>query len=172
MSAPSWFLAGLLAGAAATSGIGLLWRTSRAPDRRGRPFLLGGAITAAAAIAAVAGLLLAIDSRPRAAVAPDEPVMTDSPQPMVPSSAGSSAAAMPPASMMSQILAMPRGSRPQSAEPMDQAAADLADRLQRQGGTAADWNLLAQAYDFLGRSDDAQRARARAAQVGAMQRAR
>ena len=76
---------------------------------------------------------------------------------------------MPSAATMAQVLSMPGGNGGQSAEPMDQAAARLAERLESKGGTAADWNLLAQAYDFLGRPKDAQRARARAAQAGAGQ---
>lgn len=49
------------------------------------------------------------------------------------------------------------------AKSMDAEVAALEARLARKGGTQADWTLLAQAYDFLGRKDDAQRARDRAA---------
>lgn len=191
MSAPSWFMAGLLAGAAAMLGAVLLWRASRAAIRRGRQVLLAGGIMAVAAVAAVAGMSLAIDSHQGTTTATGESVMADSPTPTMPPSgatpspaatptpsamsspvAMSSTSTMPSASVMSRILAMPSTARAASAEPMDEAAANLADRLQRQGGTAADWNLLAQAYDFLGRPDEAQRARARAAAVGATQRSR
>ncbi len=167
MSAPSWFMAGLLAGAAAMLGAVLLWRASREASHRGRRFLLAGGITAAAAVALAAGMSLAIGSGQGTTIASGEPLMADAEPP-----ATGPSSAMPPASMMSQILAISRGGGTQSAEPMDAAAANLAARLQRQGGTAADWNLLAQAYDFLGRPADAQRARARAAQVGAIQRIR
>jgi len=166
MSAPSWFMAGLLAGAAAMLGAVLPWRASREAIRRGRSILLAGGVTAGAAVALIAGMCLAINSRQETAVATGEPAMPDFLPPSMPPSS-----AMPSASVMSQILSGPRGARSQSAEPMDEAAASLAARLQRQGGTAADWNLLAQAYDFLGRPDDAQRARARAAAIGANQRA-
>src|SRR5256884_1760873 len=50
-----------------------------------------------------------------------------------------------------------------AGQSMEAAAAGLAARLARDGGSADDWNLLAQSYDFLGRADDARRARARAA---------
>jgi cytochrome c-type biogenesis protein CcmH len=43
---------------------------------------------------------------------------------------------------------------------MDAEVAALEARLAREGGSPEDWTLLAQAYDFLGRPDDAQRARA------------
>src|SRR4029077_10203486 len=45
---------------------------------------------------------------------------------------------------------------------MDAEVAGLEARLAREGGTPADWSLLAQAYDFLGRPEDAKRARAKA----------
>lgn len=164
-------------------GVILLWRASR--EYRGRKILLAGGITAVAAVALIAGMSLAVVSRPGTVIAQGEVAVTASQQPTVPpsgevppptpasvASVASVTAAMPPASVMSQILAMPSAARTRSAEPMDQAAAKLAARLESQGGTAADWNLLAQAYDFLGRPEDAQRARARAAQVGSVKRTR
>ena len=48
------------------------------------------------------------------------------------------------------------------AKSMQAEVAALEARLARDGGTPADWTLLAQAYDFMGRPDDARRARARA----------
>jgi len=42
---------------------------------------------------------------------------------------------------------------------IEEAAIKLAERLDTQGGTRADWLLLAQSYDFMGRSEDAARAR-------------
>jgi cytochrome c-type biogenesis protein CcmH/NrfG len=47
-----------------------------------------------------------------------------------------------------------------AAKSMDAAVAALEARLARGGGSEADWTLLAQAYEFQGRSQDAQRARA------------
>jgi cytochrome c-type biogenesis protein CcmH/NrfG len=46
---------------------------------------------------------------------------------------------------------------------MEQSTAQLAARLAKNGGTAADWKLLGQAYDFLGRKEDAKAAYAKAA---------
>ena len=51
-----------------------------------------------------------------------------------------------------------RGGAPRS---MDAEVEKLAARLAREGGSAADWTLLAQAYEVLGRADDARRARAK-----------
>lgn len=47
-----------------------------------------------------------------------------------------------------------------SARPMDAAIASLQGRLTRGGGTTADWELLAQSYEFVGRPEDAVKARA------------
>jgi cytochrome c-type biogenesis protein CcmH len=48
-----------------------------------------------------------------------------------------------------------------TAKSMQDAVAGLEARLARDGGTPADWALLAQAYEFMGRPDDAKRARAK-----------
>ena len=48
------------------------------------------------------------------------------------------------------------------ARSLEEATAGLEARLARQGGSASDWTLLAQSYEFLGRTADAQRARERA----------
>jgi cytochrome c-type biogenesis protein CcmH/NrfG len=54
------------------------------------------------------------------------------------------------------------GSGPTStAGSMEVAVAELGTRLATQGGTDADWELLAQSYDFLGRSSEAAQARQR-----------
>lgn len=42
---------------------------------------------------------------------------------------------------------------------MEEATAQLEARLDRDGGSPNDWQLLAQSYEFLGRKDDAKRAR-------------
>jgi cytochrome c-type biogenesis protein CcmH len=47
-----------------------------------------------------------------------------------------------------------------AAQAMDSAVAGLEARLARGGGADSDWNLLAQAYEFEGRSAEAARARA------------
>jgi cytochrome c-type biogenesis protein CcmH len=49
---------------------------------------------------------------------------------------------------------------PAAAQSMGAAVASLEARLASQGGSDSDWELLAKAYDFLGRADDAKRARA------------
>lgn len=48
---------------------------------------------------------------------------------------------------------------PGSAGSMEAATEVLAARLAAEGGSDDDWNLLAQSYDFLGRADEARRAR-------------
>jgi cytochrome c-type biogenesis protein CcmH/NrfG len=162
MTSTSWFLAGLLAGAALMLGVILLGRTAPQAGRRNGRLLLAGALGTAATVAVAAGMSLAIDSRQGSTTTAPAPAAAGSPPRAMPAPAP-----MPSAATMAQVLAMSGGSGKPSAEPMDQAAARLAARLQSKGGTAADWNLLAQAYDFLGRPQDAQRARARAAQAGA-----
>jgi hypothetical protein len=52
--------------------------------------------------------------------------------------------------------------RASKARSLEEATAGLETRLARQGGSPSDWTLLAQSYEFLGRTADAQRARARA----------
>lgn len=47
-----------------------------------------------------------------------------------------------------------------SAGSMDSAVANLEARLAKGGGTPGDWELLAKSFEFLGRPDDAARARA------------
>ena len=54
-----------------------------------------------------------------------------------------------------------------TAKSMEVEVAALEARLARGDSTAGDWNLLAQAYDFLGRPDDARRARAHLSGGGA-----
>jgi cytochrome c-type biogenesis protein CcmH len=50
-------------------------------------------------------------------------------------------------------------SAPASAASMDELLQGLESRLATQGGTDADWELLAQTYEFMGRAADAQGAR-------------
>ena len=59
------------------------------------------------------------------------------------------------------------GAQGAAAQSMDAAVAALEARLARGGGSDADWTLLAQAYEFQGRSEDAQRARAHQVTPGA-----
>lgn len=55
--------------------------------------------------------------------------------------------------------AMMSAAAPGSAGSMEAATEVLAARLAAKGGSDEDWNLLAQSYDFLGRSDEARLAR-------------
>jgi cytochrome c-type biogenesis protein CcmH len=52
------------------------------------------------------------------------------------------------------------GAGKEGAKSMDADVAQLAARLAKQGGSDGDWTLLAQAYEFLGRPEEAKRARA------------
>jgi cytochrome c-type biogenesis protein CcmH/NrfG len=73
------------------------------------------------------------------------------------------AAAAPVAGSTSAAVASapsPKGGA-QVAGSMDAMLTRLQDRLAKQGGTDADWQLLAQTYDFLGRKADAVSARTR-----------
>src|SRR6516225_4921735 len=131
------FFAGLLAGAVATLIAPRLWRTASAlAPGRVRYQLIAGAL---ASFALVAGIIyLTIGSR--------HPLGR---QPM----SGAAPAAMGAANAES-------ASGP--AKSMQDAVAGLEARLARDGGSPGDWTLLAQAYDFMGRPDDAKRARAKA----------
>jgi cytochrome c-type biogenesis protein CcmH len=141
MSAGFWFIAGVLAGVTATA-VGLpLWRASAGAVGR-VPLRYTIATGAVATFAASALLIYLAIGSPRAlerstAAAPTAHPGADQP---------------------------PSGAKVQS---MEAAAAGLEARLAREGGNANDWLLLAQSYDFLGRPDDAKRARARAADAGA-----
>jgi len=81
-----------------------------------------------------------------------------------------SLASRPAAAMVAPAAESAAGAAAKSDAPaksMEAEAAALEARLARNGGTADDWTLLAKAYDFLGRPDDARRARARAANPAA-----
>jgi len=82
-----------------------------------------------------------------------------------------SLASRPAAAAMMAPAAAPAASASEksgaSAKSMEAEVAALEARLARNGGTADDWTLLARAYDFMGRPDDARRARSHAASPGA-----
>jgi hypothetical protein len=67
-----------------------------------------------------------------------------------------------PASVDARSAPMPapQGGAPRAAGSMDEMLGRLEARLAAQGGTDADWELLAQTYEFVGRADDARLARA------------
>ncbi len=121
-----------------------LWRSALALGRGGIRYGLAGAFVATFAGAA-AIIYLAIGSRHSLASRPAAAMVA----PAADSSAGAAAKSDAP------------------AKSMDAEVAALEARLARDGGSADDWTLLAKAYDFLGRPDDARRARARAANPAA-----
>ena len=131
------FFAGVLAGVAATLIGPRLWRTASAmAPGRVRYQLAGGAVASFALVAAI--IYFTIGSRHPPG---HQPVNGAAPATM---GASNAAAASGP------------------AKSMQDAVAGLEARLARDGGSPGDWTLLAQAYDFMGRPDDAKRARAKA----------
>jgi cytochrome c-type biogenesis protein CcmH/NrfG len=134
MNSAFWFAAGVLTGATAVAVTAPLWRgigASLAGRRRTYAMAAGGLVVFACA----AALLYLLIGSPHSSV---KQVTAEAPHP----------ASGDPAS----------GAKALS---MEAATARLEARLQRDGGSDADWQLLAQSYDFLGRPDDAARARAR-----------
>ena len=139
-----WFIAGALVGVGATLVATPLWRGALTLGRGGIRYGLAGAFVATFAGAA-AIIYLAIGSRHSLASRPAAAMVA----PAADSSAGAAAKSDAP------------------AKSMDAEVAALEARLARDGGSADDWTLLAKAYDFLGRPDDARRARARGANPAA-----
>lgn len=140
MVAMFWYSAGLLSGIGAMLAARPLWTAlRRAAGLRGLLLPAGGIAAFAAAAAALYLAIGSPGSLQRNKIGADVPT----PHPAAVGNAGTAA-----------------GRAPQS---MEDAAAGLAARLQRQGGTADEWNLLAKSYDFLGRPQEAQKARERAA---------
>ena len=139
-----WFIAGVLVGVAASRISAPLWRSaairwrSAATLTRARGSWVRACALAASFALAVGILYFSIGSR-------HPPVH---PERSTTASPGAAAVA-------------PSGTD-QTAKSMDAEVAGLEARLAREGGSPADWSLLAQAYDFLGRPEDAKRARAKA----------
>ncbi len=140
-----WFIAGALVGVAASFVALPLWRTALTLGRGRMRYGLAGAFVATFAGAA-AIIYVAIGSRHSLASRPAATAMV-------------APAAAPAASASDKSGA--------SAKSMEAEVAALEARLARNGGTADDWTLLAKAYDFMGRPDDARRARSRATNPGA-----
>ncbi|MGB8328157.1 MAG: hypothetical protein WCE48_11325 [Steroidobacteraceae bacterium] len=138
-----WFVLGLL------TGVGAMFVTL--PHLRGtdlgatprRRALLGATVAAIL----VAGAAVALYSR------------TGSPQ-----LATLSGAAVPV-----PVAHASAGANAGPADPMDAAIARLEQKLAQGGGSDADWALLAQSYDFVGRTDAVQLARAHKLPAGAPQ---
>jgi cytochrome c-type biogenesis protein CcmH len=136
MNATFWFTAGLLTGVTATAVSMPLWRgIGAALTTRPRAYLIAAAAVAVFACSA-ALLYLAIGSP----------------------------ASLQQKSSASTVLPHPVAASGGSGKPrsMEEATAGLEARLERDGGSAEEWELLAKSYEFLGRSADASRARARA----------
>jgi cytochrome c-type biogenesis protein CcmH len=127
-----WFIAGLLLGIVGCWFAPRLWPRTRALLSARQPYVVAGGLVVAFAVAA-AIIHFAISSRRTQAA---DPHVTAAAAP------AGTAAAPPP------------------AQSMEAAVATLEARLAGRGGSDADWELLAKAYDFLGRADDAKRARA------------
>ena len=134
------FLAGILVGAAVSWFALPLWRTATTLARGRKPYLLAAGLVVSFALA-TAIIYLTIGSR-------------HSLQRTAASSGAAADAGAPSAGKAARADG--------TAQSMQDAVAGLEARLARDGGSPADWTLLAQAYDFMGRPDDAQRARAKA----------
>ena len=144
MSAVFWFVAGVTAGIAATIVAIPLWRVMRGAPRR--PLHYAAVGCGIAAFAAAAALIYRTLGHPASL---DPTALTE-------------LAAHP-----NSVAGSPAGGAPTGkAQSMESAAAGLEARLARDGGSAADWNLLAQSYEFLGRAADAQRAREHVSAAG------
>jgi len=126
-----WFIAGLVIGILTCWFVPLLAPRARALLRARNAWLIAGALIVAFVVAA-ASLGLAVSSH--------RTVGADNPHAPSAAPGGTATAAS-------------------AAQSMDAAIAGLEARLAGGGGTDADWELLAKAYEFLGRSEDAQRAR-------------
>ena len=99
-------------------------------------------------------------SQPRTATAAGSIGATSNPNRSMSSLIGAADALRTDSSISSDTAAM---SAPQKANAgsMNAAIASLQARLAKGGGSADDWELLAKSYEFLGRPDDAGKARAR-----------
>jgi cytochrome c-type biogenesis protein CcmH/NrfG len=126
-----WLLAGILIGIAVAFAFGKLWRQSQTAFGRPRGITVFAGCGVTLAVTAV--LLYNALGRPEIA-------------------AGGAAPA--PHSMSAASNADSNNSK--SMEAMTEK---LATRLSRDGGADSDWQLLAQSYDFVGRTEDAERAR-------------
>jgi cytochrome c-type biogenesis protein CcmH len=131
MSASFWFIAGMLTGVTATAVVLPRWRSAARPEARRA---LRFAVASGGGCAVVAAAYLTFGS----------PRPLDQP-----------ATAAAPADHPASSLASPTGKAVSMAEATDR----LERRLAQAGGSPQDWQLLAQSYEFMGRTEDAQRAR-------------
>jgi cytochrome c-type biogenesis protein CcmH len=126
-----WFIAGLVIGIVSCWFAPRLWPRARSLVRAHNVWLIAGGLVVAFAAAATI-LQVALSSRRTGG------------------DAAHTAAAAPGGTATPST----------AAQSMDAAIARLEARLAREGGSDGDWELLARAYEFLGRSEDAKRARA------------
>jgi cytochrome c-type biogenesis protein CcmH len=145
MSAVFWFVAGVTAGIAATIVAIPLWRVTCGTPRR-RPLHYAVIGCGIAAFVAAAALIYRTLGHP-ASLDPTGPTELPRHPDSVAGAPGGGAATG-------------------KARSMESATAGLEARLARDGGSPADWNLLAQSYEFLGRAADAQRAREHVSAAG------
>lgn len=128
-----WFISGLLLGIVSYWLAPRLWAHAPAVLRARQSYVVTGGLVLAFVVAA-AIISVAISSRRTQAGNPH---------------------------LVASAPAAPGGTAaPPPAQSMEAAVATLESRLASQGGSDADWELLAKAYDYLGRADDAKRARA------------
>jgi cytochrome c-type biogenesis protein CcmH len=144
----SYFIAGVVTGVAASFVVRRLRHNARLFLPR-RWYLSAGALVGSFAIVA-ALMYLAIEVR-------------HPPQRMLSEGAAAGTAAMTSAARDAGVSAAPGAAPPAgsaAAKSMQDAVAGLEARLARGGGSSDDWTLLGQAYEILGRAEDARRARA------------
>jgi cytochrome c-type biogenesis protein CcmH len=134
------FIAGVLVGVAASFVALPLWRSAATLARGRTRYALAAGFVASFALVAVI-IYFAIGSRHSL----ERPATGAVPAATAAGEAGTSG-----------------GMGGGTAKSMQAEVAGLEARLAREGGTPADWSLLAQAYEFMGRPDDAKRARAKA----------
>jgi len=132
----SWFVAGILSAIAA--GFVLRAVLTRLGERRKSGTILKLSLILGAPIAVLAIVLFAW------LVSPSAPTGTGAAAGDVTDHAAAAA---------------PQASAPQPAGSMNELLVRLERRLAAQGGTDADWELLAQTYDYMGRPADVKRAR-------------
>ena len=149
------FSLGVLTGATGATAVAMLG--ARLPAlRKLTPALLVALAGALTFVTAAAAMLLILPRHPRASAADPHPAA-------LAGTAGGASLGSIPLSMLAGTAGATAVNGAPRAAPMDVAAAQLAARLKREGGSPADWNLLAESYEFLGRPKAAEWARERAA---------
>jgi hypothetical protein len=176
-----WFLAGVLTTIAVTA-LAYPWLRTLSPPSTLTSTPVRACLSAAVLVAAIAGLYEGL-GRPHESTSSPPPFASGSEQ------NGASRASMSPTSFGAAADAAAKtfgdaagasaggaripGTAANAAAPtasagsMDSAVANLRARLAKGGGTPGDWDLLAKSYEFLGRPEDAAKARAHQMPAGA-----